>query len=65
MPDAVDAWKHRIGRTGGDAKTGDVFTFTTCEQKGIIRGIEGKAILYQPTAKSSFPNHGQQNRSSR
>jgi len=40
MPDTVDAYTHRIGRTGRAEKTGDAFTFITCEDEDIVRGIE-------------------------
>ena len=40
MPDTVDAYTHRIGRTGRAAKTGDAFTFVTHEDEPLIRSIE-------------------------
>ncbi len=40
MPDTVDAYTHRIGRTGRAAKTGDAFTFTTREDGEMVRIIE-------------------------
>jgi len=40
MPDTVDAYTHRIGRTGRAAKTGDAFTFTTREDGEMVRSIE-------------------------
>jgi ATP-dependent RNA helicase RhlE len=40
MPDTVDAYTHRIGRTGRAAKTGDAFTFATREDGEMIRSIE-------------------------
>jgi ATP-dependent RNA helicase RhlE len=40
MPDTTDAYTHRIGRTGRAEKTGDAFTFITCEDEDIVRGIE-------------------------
>jgi len=40
MPDSVDAYTHRIGRTGRAAKTGDAFTFTTREDGEMVRAIE-------------------------
>jgi ATP-dependent RNA helicase RhlE len=40
MPDSVDAYTHRIGRTGRAEKTGDAFTFITCEDEDIVRSIE-------------------------
>jgi len=40
MPDTVDAYTHRIGRTGRAARTGDAFTFVTPEDRGFVRDIE-------------------------
>jgi ATP-dependent RNA helicase RhlE len=40
MPDTVEAYTHRIGRTGRAAKTGDAFTFVTPEDKGFVGDIE-------------------------
>jgi ATP-dependent RNA helicase RhlE len=40
MPDTVDAYTHRIGRTGRAAKTGDAFTFIVPEDEDMVRGIE-------------------------
>ena len=40
MPDTVEAYTHRIGRTGRAAKTGDAFTFVTDEDQDMVRAIE-------------------------
>jgi len=40
MPDTPDAYTHRIGRTGRNAKTGDAFTFITSEDEDMVRSIE-------------------------
>ncbi len=40
IPDTVDAYTHRIGRTGRAAKTGDAFTFITREDNDTVRSIE-------------------------
>jgi ATP-dependent RNA helicase RhlE len=40
MPDTADAYTHRIGRTGRNAKTGDAFTFITSEDEEMVRCIE-------------------------
>ena len=40
MPDTVDAYTHRIGRTGRAAKTGDAFTFIVPEDADVVRSIE-------------------------
>jgi ATP-dependent RNA helicase RhlE len=40
MPDTADAYTHRIGRTGRNAKTGDAFTFITSADEDMVRSIE-------------------------
>jgi ATP-dependent RNA helicase RhlE len=40
MPDTVDAYTHRIGRTGRAMQTGEAFTFSSQEDETIIREIE-------------------------
>jgi len=40
MPDTVEAYTHRIGRTGRAAKTGDAFTLTTQNDNAMVRDIE-------------------------
>ena len=40
MPDTVDAYIHRIGRTGRAQATGKAFTFCTAEDESMIRDIE-------------------------
>jgi ATP-dependent RNA helicase RhlE len=40
IPDTVDAYTHRIGRTGRAAKTGDAFTLITREDESLVRSIE-------------------------
>jgi ATP-dependent RNA helicase RhlE len=40
MPDTVDAYTHRIGRTGRAHKTGEAFTFVEQEQEPLVREIE-------------------------
>jgi ATP-dependent RNA helicase RhlE len=47
MPDTVDAYTHRIGRTGRADESGDAFTFMTPEDTKMVRDIEkvlGQAI---------------------
>lgn len=47
MPDTVDAYTHRIGRTGRAQETGEAFTFTTPDDEAIVRSVEkllGKPI---------------------
>jgi ATP-dependent RNA helicase RhlE len=40
IPDTIDAYTHRIGRTGRAAREGDAFTFVTGEDEPLIRKIE-------------------------
>ena len=40
MPDTIDAYTHRIGRTGRAEKTGDAFSFITREDEDFVRSIE-------------------------
>ena len=40
MPDTVDAYTHRIGRTGRAEETGEAFTFLTPEDESMVRDIE-------------------------
>lgn len=40
MPDTVDAYTHRIGRTGRVEQSGDAFTFTEPDDEAMVRSIE-------------------------
>ena len=40
IPDTVDAYTHRIGRTGRAAQTGDAFTLMTRDDMDMVRRIE-------------------------
>lgn len=40
IPDTVEAYTHRIGRTGRAAKEGEAFTFITDEDHAEVRAIE-------------------------
>jgi ATP-dependent RNA helicase RhlE len=40
MPDTVDAYTHRIGRTGRAHKTGEAYTFVEREQEPMVHEIE-------------------------
>ena len=40
MPDTVDAYTHRIGRTGRAYETGEAFTFTEPDDEAMVRDIE-------------------------
>jgi ATP-dependent RNA helicase RhlE len=49
MPDTVDAYTHRIGRTGRASETGDAYTFATPDDGDMIRDIE--KVLGYPIEK--------------
>jgi len=40
MPDTVDAYTHRIGRTGRAEENGEAFTFATSDDAPMVRSIE-------------------------
>jgi ATP-dependent RNA helicase RhlE len=40
MPDTINAYTHRVGRTGRAKKTGDAFSFITREDEYVVRSIE-------------------------
>ncbi len=40
MPDTVDAYTHRIGRTGRATKAGDAFSFVTPQERDLVGNIE-------------------------
>ncbi|BDV41917.1 ATP-dependent RNA helicase RhlE [Geotalea uraniireducens] len=40
IPDTVEAYVHRIGRTGRAARSGDAFTLVTGEDAAMVRSIE-------------------------
>lgn len=40
MPNTLDSYTHRIGRTGRAARTGDAMTFVTAEDYGLVQSIE-------------------------
>ncbi len=46
MPDTVDAYTHRIGRTGRAEERGEAFTLATPEDAHLVQGIE--RILGEP-----------------
>jgi ATP-dependent RNA helicase RhlE len=46
MPDTVDAYTHRIGRTGRAQLTGEAFTFTGQDDEPMVRAIE-KVLGYR------------------
>jgi ATP-dependent RNA helicase RhlE len=40
MPNSIDAYTHRIGRTGRVGKAGDAFTLVTGEDTAMVRSLE-------------------------
>ena len=69
MPDTVEAYTHRIGRTGRAARTGDAFTFVTPADEDMVRRIELKMSMrlerrtledfdYSRQAPAGGPKHG-------
>ena len=40
MPDTVDAYTHRIGRTGRATRTGDAFSFVSVKERSFVWDIE-------------------------
>jgi ATP-dependent RNA helicase RhlE len=81
MPDTVDAYTHRIGRTGRVHKTGQAFTFVAPGDEPLVREIEevlGKRIerrrlpgfsygrsAQESQSPGSHPNHPPRTRSNR
>ncbi|MBN2414610.1 DEAD/DEAH box helicase [bacterium] len=49
MPDTVDAYTHRIGRTGRALKTGDALTLAVAEDAPVVRRIE--QVLGSPISR--------------
>jgi len=54
MPDTVDAYTHRIGRTGRAEQLGDAFTFVTESDEAIVRDIE--KVLGEPLERRRLPD---------
>jgi ATP-dependent RNA helicase RhlE len=53
MPDTVDAYTHRIGRTGRAERSGDAYTLVTPEDADMVRQIE--RLLKQPLERRKLP----------
>lgn len=53
MPDTVDAYTHRIGRTGRAESSGDAYTFVTPDDADMVRQIE--RLLKQPLERRQLP----------
>jgi ATP-dependent RNA helicase RhlE len=58
MPDTVDAYTHRIGRTGRAHKTGEALTFMAQGDEPLVREIE--KVLGKPIERRRLPgfNYG-------
>lgn len=54
MPDTVDAYTHRIGRTGRATRTGDAFTFVTREDRALVWSIE--SVLGEQIERRILPD---------
>jgi ATP-dependent RNA helicase RhlE len=52
IPDTVDAYIHRIGRTGRAERTGDAFTLITPDDHDMVRSIE--KVLGKPLAREKI-----------
>jgi ATP-dependent RNA helicase RhlE len=59
MPDTVDAYTHRIGRTGRAENTGEAFTFTAEADEPTVRQIE--KILGTRIERRRLPGFAQAN----
>ena len=53
MPDTVDAYTHRIGRTGRIEKSGEAFTFADPGDEAMVRQIE--KVLGTPIERRRLP----------
>ena len=53
MPDTVDAYTHRIGRTGRAHQTGEAFTFMAQGDEPLVRKIE--KVLGKPIERRRLP----------
>ena len=54
IPDTVDAYTHRIGRTGRAEQLGDAFTFVTESDEAMVRDIE--KVLGEPLERRRLPD---------
>jgi ATP-dependent RNA helicase RhlE len=54
MPDTVDAYTHRIGRTGRALQSGEAFTFATTEDTQMLKLIE--RTLGDPIERRHLPD---------
>jgi ATP-dependent RNA helicase RhlE len=52
IPDTVDAYIHRIGRTGRAKRKGDAYTFVTPEDDAMVQSLE--KIMKQPLSRQTL-----------
>ncbi len=55
MPDTVDAYTHRIGRTGRAERSGDAYTFADPDDGAMVRDIE--KLLKMPLERRRLDNY--------
>lgn len=55
MPDTVEAYTHRIGRTGRAEQTGDAYTFAVPDDASMVRKIE--RLLKEPLERKRLPDY--------
>lgn len=55
MPDTVDAYTHRIGRTGRAERSGDAYTFAVPDDAAMVRQIE--RLLKGPIERKRLPGY--------
>ncbi len=55
MPDTVDAYTHRIGRTGRADRSGDAYTFAVPDDAAMVRQIE--RLLKKPIERKRLPDY--------
>ncbi|MEZ4768945.1 MAG: DEAD/DEAH box helicase [Caldilineales bacterium] len=53
MPDTVDAYTHRIGRTGRAEQSGEAYTFVSQDDEAMVRSIE--RLLGDPIERRHLP----------
>ncbi|MBN1423161.1 DEAD/DEAH box helicase [Candidatus Fermentibacteria bacterium] len=53
MPNTVDDYIHRIGRTGRAERTGDAYTFVTPDDASAVRAVE--RMMGQPLPRRALP----------
>jgi ATP-dependent RNA helicase RhlE len=57
-PDTIDAYTHRVGRTGRATRTGQALTLITDEDWGFVKGSRTCSALPSQGASSKTPSNG-------